>query len=394
MNGNQFNGNQYGQINNNQNQFNNNQGMNQNMMDDNREEKRNKGFIFSENKGRGLFYGVIAIATFIVMAVGATFAYFTATTASMNSAVQTGSTTLQLKYISYSSAWSKRDLIPADTSVVEYSVEVQNDTTNSSKANDQGVFPVNGNNTMCKDDFGNSICSIYVFQVKNSAPSPQSVSINVISEKNGFASLNAMAYEIAEPTEESALAIYNKIYDASNEETFTEKNGINDPVFRDGSDDENEDAIDVIDEKNALLDKEQYRPVYINRAGVVKTLLEYIDSTTTDGDTVTVVKKPALDRVLVSLPNPSDESKEAEERTAKIADDIKIEGGELKTFALVLYIKNANYDQTDTDADKIFQGQVVVTSGDGSTGVSGTISAFGKTEEENLQSNVNTPAGA
>ena len=89
-------------------------------MDNNQNQKNN---IFSENKGRGLFYGVIAIATFIVMAVGATFAYFTATTQSMNSAVQTGSTTLQLKYISYGTAWSKSDLIPANTAVVEYSVE-------------------------------------------------------------------------------------------------------------------------------------------------------------------------------------------------------------------------------------------------------------------------------
>ena len=44
--------------------------------------------------GKGLFYGVIAVATFIIMAVGATFAYFTATTNSANTAVQTGSTVL------------------------------------------------------------------------------------------------------------------------------------------------------------------------------------------------------------------------------------------------------------------------------------------------------------
>ena len=81
--------------------------------------------IISENKGRGLFYGVIAIATFIIMAVGATFAYFTATTSSMNAAVQTGSTTLQLKYISYGSAWMQKDLIPADTNVVEFSLPLR-----------------------------------------------------------------------------------------------------------------------------------------------------------------------------------------------------------------------------------------------------------------------------
>jgi hypothetical protein len=157
------------------------------------------------------------------MAVGATFAYFTATTESMNAAVQTGSTTLQLQYISYGSAWSKNDLIPADTVIVEYSVEGQNDTTTTTAAGENGVYPKNGNNTMCKDDFGNSICSIYVFQVTNSAASPQSVSLNVVSEINGFSSLNAMAYEIAIPTDETALLQYNTIYNAENEETFAEK---------------------------------------------------------------------------------------------------------------------------------------------------------------------------
>ena len=85
--------------------------------------------IVSENKGRGLFYVVIAVATFIIMAVGATFAYFTATTNSMNSAVKAGSTTLQLEYISYGSAWMTEELIPANDTVVEYSFEMQNDTT-------------------------------------------------------------------------------------------------------------------------------------------------------------------------------------------------------------------------------------------------------------------------
>ena len=64
----------------------------------NNEQVPNNG-LKNELKGRGLFYGVIAVATFIIMAVGATFAYFTATTNSANTSVQTGSTTLQLHYI-------------------------------------------------------------------------------------------------------------------------------------------------------------------------------------------------------------------------------------------------------------------------------------------------------
>ena len=327
-------------------------------------EQNHKTNIISENKGRGLFYGVIAIATFIIMAVGATFAYFTATTQSMNSALQTGSTTLKLEYISYGSAWMKNDLIPANTNIVQYSVENQDDTTPTSLDLHTGKYPGEGgeyiknfNNTMCKDDYGNSICSIYVFQVKNSAQSPQSVSLNIVSEINGFSSLNAMAYELAIPEEREA-------YDS-------EENGnsINDPVFKESEDDDEPNAIIVTD--GAGLPIYTYEPIFLNRNGVTKTLLQYIVSTDQNGATT---KASALDRALVPI---TDMNKNAEtaDRTTKVADDITINGGQTKTFALVLYIKNEEYDQTDTDAAKSFEGQVIVSSGDGKTGVSGYISA-------------------
>lgn len=318
--------------------------------------------VATENKGRGLFYGVIAIATFIVMAVGATFAYFTATTNSMNSAVQTGSTTLQLQYISYGTAWMKNDLIPADTTVVEYSFENQNDTTMTET--------VNMSNGLCKDDFGNSICSVYVFQVTNSANSPQSVSLNVVSEENGFASLNAMAYEIKLPV------------DTSDYESQENNNGTNDPTFRTNSEDVTVGAIDVVDGDGTLLDESKYNEIYINRNGVEKTLLKWIESK--DNDLGTTVKKPAIDRTLVPI-NEENQYSDVTERTAKIADDITIDGKETKTFALVLYVKNLDLDQTSTDAAKRFTGQMIVSSGDGSTGVSGTISAS-VGQEDGLQS--------
>lgn len=340
-------------------------------MDNNQNQKNN---IFSETKGRGLFYGVIAIATFIVMAVGATFAYFTATTQSMNSAVQTGSTTLQLKYISYGTAWSKSDLIPANTAVVEYSVEKQHDETTTTEADEDGVYSTNGNNTLCKDDFGNSICSVYVFQVTNSANSPQSVSLNVVSQVNGFASLNAMAYEIALPEDRTN---YDKVEGA---------NGVNDPIFADGDSDETPNAVKVTDGYGTVLAASQYTPIYINRNGVTKTLLQYVESKEEDK----IIKRPAIDRALVSLAEEGADLMEAEQRTAKIADDIEIEGGETKTFAIVLYIKNANIDQTETDAEKTFQGQVVVSSGDGSSGVSGSIGLVTEEIENELQSNTQT----
>jgi len=333
-------------------------------VNDNQEPKKSN--ILSEARGRGLFYGVIAIATFIIMAVGATFAYFTATTASMNSAVQTGSTTLELEYISYGAAWNKADLIPADTTIVEYSVENQDDTTITSEAV-EGEYPANGNNTLCKDDYGNSICSIYVFQVRNTANSPQSVSLNVVSEVNGFASLNAMAYEMAAPEV------------TTDYESTDNGNKVNDPTFGDGKN----GTIAVTTGDGQPLETGDYTPVYINRKGVVKTLLKYIE--TKEGGTT--AKVPAINRPLVSLAEEGSELLPIDKRTSRIADDVEIEGGTTKTFALILYIRENKDDQTDTDAKKTFSGQVTVSSGDGKTGVSGSIGLVTEEVENQLQSN-------
>lgn len=313
------------------------------------------------DNGRELFYGVIAVASFIVMAVGATFAYFTATANSSNSAIGTRSTTLELEYISYETAWLRDDLIPADTTIVEYSVEYQNDTT--ATLNDK--TSTNTNNLLCVDDYGNSICSVYEFQVKNTANSPQTVSLNVVSEVNEFANLNAMAYELSvDPDKQTDY-----------ENTSDNGNGANDPKFKTSAEDLTDGAIQPKDGYgNAIYGT---TPIYINRTGVVKTLLQYIESRNELEQTV--VKKSSIDRQLISV---TDENpiEEAKDRTTKIADDITIDGGETKTFVIVLYVKNKAEDQTKTDAAKSFTGQVVVSTGDGSTGVSGSINAAGSQE--------------
>lgn len=352
-------------------------------MNNNQTQGAQGGKIKNEIQGRGLFYGVIAVATFIIMAVGATFAYFTATTESTNTSVQTGSTTLKLNYISYESGWMQNDLIPANSTVVEYSFEYQDDTT----MKEGDTKP----NALCKDDYGNSICSVYVFQVYNSARSPQSVSIDVVSEYNSFASLNAMAYEISLPEDdpESTDDDYDVYYTKENAtDGTTVVNGVNDPVFRKDSQTDLA-GIKVVDGAGALLDlrSEQntdvtktYSPIYINRKGVTKTLLQYKKS-----DTQIV---PSIDINLITYTDILDSPLAEKDRKVGVADNIDIDGGKIKTFALVLYIKNADVDQTVTDASKSFTGKVIVGSGDGSEGgVSGSI---GKLEVGKLQSQQTT----
>lgn len=294
------------------------------------------------NNGRELFYGIIAVAIFIVMAVGATFAYFTATARSANSSVSTKSTTLELEYISYGSAWSKDDLIPADTTISEYSVEYQTDITP---------------NNLCMDDYGNSICSVYEFQVRNPANSPQTVTLNIVSEVNGFANLNAMAYELSIEDNDKYGSVENG-------------NGTNDPTFKNAIDDPTDGAIPVVDGNGNELYTET--PIYINRDGVKKTLLQYNSSE----DKENPVLKSSIDRQVIQVTEANQDA-DASEKTVKLAENITIDGGQTRTFVIVLYVKNINEDQTKVDASKEFTGRVVVSTGDGTTGVSGQISAAG-----------------
>ena len=98
--------------------------------------------------GKGLFYGVIGIATLIVAIIGATFAYFTATQTNDNTItgnaasinfgldVERAETTDQ----------TNGGLIPMSNTMVEKAVSAE---------------------TPCKDDNGNSVCQIYKITLTN-----------------------------------------------------------------------------------------------------------------------------------------------------------------------------------------------------------------------------------
>jgi len=284
-----------------------------------------------------------------------------------------------MEFIGYESAWMNSDLIPANTDIVEYSFENQSDITISDISTDEETGELNDSdlevtkhsNGLCKDDYGNSICSVYVFQVANLADSPQVVSLNVVSVVNSFSSLNAMAYELAAPAADEESDYYP---DDETGEFTNPLNGINDPIFKDGKDDATVGSLPVKDGNDNILAKASFNPVYVNRGGVIKTLLKYKE------DSQTLV--PAMDRALIPITVANEAAAEAQ-RTIRVADDVTVPGSSVSTFALVLYIKNENIDQTETDAEKSFQGKVIVNSGDG-VGVSGTISAV--SENTSLQS--------
>ena len=310
-----------------------------------------------KENGRELFYIIIVIAVFIVMAVGATYAFFTAQASSGSADVGTRSATLSLEYISYGSAWSRDDLIPADRVVSEYSVEFQNDTTNVT--NDEKE-----KNALCKDDGGNSICSVYEFQIHNPALSPQTIAINLITETNEFANLKAMIYEVDIDNAET----YNNI---TSKETAG-NNGYGDPIFKASAEDTTEGAIQVKDgSNNDLFDR---TPIYVNRAGVKKTLLKYERTPEDTEDNLS----PSMDRTVPTEYEGSVVLATHTVNSGGTTEKLVIAPESTKSYIIVLYVANLDSDQTEQDSNKSFSGRVLVSTGEGNdAGVSGRISASG-----------------
>ncbi len=110
-----------------------------------------------KNTGRGIFYGVIGVATLVVAIIGATFAYFTATaTNATNITGNMASVSFGLDVHKVTTADEKLGgMIPMSNSMVEAAVKNKNDSTSANKPE------------ICVDDNGNAVCQIYKISVTN-----------------------------------------------------------------------------------------------------------------------------------------------------------------------------------------------------------------------------------
>ena len=125
------------------------------------------------NNGKGIFYGVIGVATLVVAIIGATFAYFTAS-ASNNNVITGNMATVSLD-LAVSKVTTvdetKGGMIPMSNTMVEVAV---NKATND----------------VCVDDNGNAVCQVYEITLTNDSSAGQFV--------DGYVSLK---YGSGEPTD-------------------------------------------------------------------------------------------------------------------------------------------------------------------------------------------------
>ena len=106
-----------------------------------------------ENNGKGIFYGVIGVATLIVAIIGATFAYFTATASNDTTiAGNAASVGLKLDVVHISTAANK-GLVPQKEAALSSAMK--------------GVNTTPGADDACVDANGNTVCQVYKITVQN-----------------------------------------------------------------------------------------------------------------------------------------------------------------------------------------------------------------------------------
>ena len=133
-------------------------------------------------RGSEIFLGVIGVATLIVAIIGATFAFFSASTSSDEDAITAGSTTISLNYTDTTGTNLRSSLIPASERVATYAALNQTGT---------GA----GANKQCTDDNANEVCSVYQFTVTNpSATTSQDITFTIDVALNGFTNLKYKIY--------------------------------------------------------------------------------------------------------------------------------------------------------------------------------------------------------
>ena len=287
----------------------------ENLIQDNKIENNKKEK--NEKQGRGLFYFVIAFAVIIIAIVGATYAYFTASTRTdEGNSITTGSTSLNLK-IETDSSHSNYDLIPTADNIAKYAYAMQPTETEDKSRCAEYEKDDMGQNTdncirykktagsTCIDQEGQTVCSPYSFTVTNDNVNPQTLTMYLGVTQNYFANLYYAVYVETTPGDPSTRTRITK-----------EK-----PV---PTDTQTESKIEPI----VVEGNEEQTTFFKNLA------------------------YPTLDSKTPS-----------------------------KTFTIVLWIHETNENQTDTDGYKndgksgIFRGYVRVTSGEGDKGVTGILDA-------------------
>lgn len=140
----------------------------------------------NDNKGRDIFYGIVAIATLIVAIIGATLAYFSITASSNEGAINATSATVSIEYNDGKQVSAQADkLIPATLEVVK---KVYEETIANLTDDDYD------SENACIDHNNRQVCSVYRFTIRSD--SERTITARLNNEHNGFQYLSYAVYDV------------------------------------------------------------------------------------------------------------------------------------------------------------------------------------------------------
>ena len=140
------------------------------------------------NKSRGIFLGVLSVATLIVSIIGATFAYFVANTSGNTGKVQAGAanvagTLTLLEVVDY-----RQNMIPVTETIMKTSYKRTEAATGNGTGRCEGYSAAGGNTVY-------NLCSIYQFTVSNTASIAQTIYASLTANTNTFTNLKYCIFE-------------------------------------------------------------------------------------------------------------------------------------------------------------------------------------------------------
>ena len=127
-----------------------------------------------ENNGKGIFYGVIGVATLIVAIIGATFAYFTAT-ASNDTTIQGNAASVGLVLSVEKVSHGEKGLVPQLETALSAAMK--------------GMDSAGTGEDSCVDGNGNTVCQVYKITVQNSGTAEAKLTGTLDLEKGSVTNL-------------------------------------------------------------------------------------------------------------------------------------------------------------------------------------------------------------
>ena len=162
-----------------------------------------------ENKSKGIFLGVVGVATLIVSIIGATFAYFVANASGNTGKVQAGAANVAGTLTLTETVDYRQNMIPVTEEIMKTSYKRTEAATGTGTGRCEGYSAAGGNTVY-------NLCSIYQFTVSNTASIAQTIYASLTANTNTFTNLKYCIFEGEAGTSDTAKVACRNMPTAGN----------------------------------------------------------------------------------------------------------------------------------------------------------------------------------